>query len=502
MTTGAVAENEEVGKIIIGTRTWIPPQERTTLGLTFDDALVMPAPSGILPKDTNTRVRLCGDIYLNAPFISAPMDRVTEVRMCIAIGLFGGIGILHREMGRGATIQAVREVKRFMAGKIKDPVTVRPSQDLASVRKMRSPYTSFPVTEETGLVGILTKRDMKGKDGAMTVRQVMTSRDRLVVGHPDISLDDAFAMMRHRRVEKLPLVDDGNILLGLVTSRDLDLSKENPNATIDQEGRLRVGVAVGSKDQEGMVALVKDLIQVGVDLICIDSAHGGHIQIVEATRRLKQEFPELPVIAGNVADKASARELLRAGADALRCGIGAGSICTTRVVTGCGVPQLTAVMECRQAVEELQLDISVISDGGATEPGHSTKGLAYGASAMMFGNLLAGTDEAPGDKIDTPHGQVKSYRGMGSAAAMKEHGAERYFKDGEGAKLLPEGVDGNVKYKGPVREQLEELLAGLKSGMGLAGAPTIPDLWRCRIVQVTPAGQRENRPHNLMSHEG
>jgi len=336
----------------------------------------------------------------------------------------------------------------------------------------------------------------------MTVRQVMTSRDRLVVGHPDISLDDAFAMMRHRRVEKLPLVDDGNILLGLVTSRDLDLSKENPNATIDQEGRLRVGVAVGSKDQEGMVALVKDLIQVGVDLICIDSAHGGHIQIVEATRRLKQEFPELPVIAGNVADKASARELLRAGADALRCGIGAGSICTTRVVTGCGVPQLTAVMECRQAVEELQLDISVISDGGATEPGHSTKGLAYGASAMMFGNLLAGTDEAPGDKIDTPHGQVKSYRGMGSAAAMKEHGAERYFKDGEGAKLLPEGVDGNVKYKGPVREQLEELLAGLKSGMGLAGAPTIPDLWRCRIVQVTPAGQRENRPHNLMSHEG
>lgn len=488
---------------------WVHPQSRITEGLTFDDILVMPARSRILPKDTDTRTFLYPGIELFAPFISSPMDRVTETKMVIAIGLFGGIGIFHREMGVGGLIQAVLEAKRFMAGKIKDPAAVRPDLNLGDVRDMKSPYTGFPVTE-TGLgnpklVGILTRRDMDGKPSECKVSEVMTPRQKVLVGNPDITPDQALALLREHKVEKLPLVDKSDNLVGLVTRRDLDLRRANPNATVDHEGRLRVGVAVGTKNYDFMVALVRDLVKAGVDLICVDSAHGGHVQIVEGVRVLKTEFPDLPVMAGNVADKESALELLRAGADILRVGFGSGSICTTRVVSGCGVPQITAIIECREAVEEFEKesrkDVPIISDGGATEPGHSTKALAAGASAMMFGNLLAGTYEAPGEKISTPGGVLKEYRGMGSAAAMKEHGGERYFREG-GGKLLPEGVTGRVRYKGKVRKQLENLLGGLKEGMGYNGASTIPDLWKARLVKVTSAGFKENYPHHLAFVEG
>ena len=488
---------------------WVHPSLRMTEGLTFDDILVMPCKSKVLPKNTSTKTTLCPGIDLFAPFVSSPMDRVTETQMTIAMGLFGGIGIFHRAMGNDRLIQAVRDVKRYMAGKILDPVTVHPAQDLASVRSMNSPYTGFPVVQGEGgkdkLVGILTRRDMDGQPKDRQVSDVMTSKEKLVVAHQDISLDDALNLVRKNKIEKLPLVDENDFLVGLVTRRDLDLRKNNPNATVDQEGRLRVGVAVGTKDYEVMVELVRDLIAVGVDLVCLVSAHGGHIQIVDALRLLKKTFPNLPVIAGNVADKESALELLRAGADALRSGFGSGSICTTRIVSGCGVPQVTAIIECREAVEEFKIEsgkhVPIISDGGASEPGHSTKALAAGASAMMFGNLLAGTEEAPGDKITTPKGVFKEYRGMGSNAAMKEHGGDQYFKEGSG-KLLAEGVTGRVRFKGKVRKQLEKLLGGLKEGMGYNGASTIPILWRARLVRVTNAGLRESYPHHLADIEG
>ena len=491
---------------------WIHPNQRIVDGLTFDDILVMPCKSQILPKKADTKVLLCPGIELYAPLISSPMDRVTEAKMAIAMALFGGIGILHREMGSEGLIKAILDVKRFMAGKINDPVTVQPEQDLASVRDLELPYTGFPVIDEKSLrgkrtlVGILTRRDMDGKTRECKVSEIMTPRSEMLVGDPATSLTLAKALLRNRKVEKLPLVDADDQLVGLITRRDLDLRDENPNATTDIEGRLQVGAAIGTKDYGVMVKLVGDLIQVGVDFVCIDSAHGGHIQIVQAVQILKREFPNLPIMAGNVADKDSAAELILAGADVLRVGFGSGSICTTRVVSGSGVPQITAIIECREASEEHQNEtgrkIPIVSDGGATEPGHSTKAIAAGASAMMFGSLLAGTKESPGEIVKRGGVKFKKYRGMGSEAAMKEHGGERYFKDGEGGKLLAEGVSGLVPYKGPVKDQLEKLHGGLKSGMGYNGAETIQDLWRARIVKVTNAGLKENYPHHLAAIEG
>lgn len=490
----------------VTTAAWIPLSDRMIgEGLTFDDVFLLPAPSKVLPKDTDTSTVLCPGIRLAVPFVSSPMDRVTETKMAVAMALFGGIGIIHRELGRDRLIRAVRAVKRFMAGKIEDPERVSPEMTLGEVRAMRLPYTGFPVTDSTSgrprLAGIITRRDMDGKSSELAVKEVMTPRERVKTGKLSISFENAFTTMQKAKVEKLPLVDDDDVLVGLVTRRDLDRRRAHPQATIDSQGRLRVGVAVGAKNHEVVIELVRELIAAGADVVCVDSAHGGHIQVVEATRKIKENFLEFPVIAGNVADKASALLLLRAGADALRCGLGSGSICTTRVISGCGVPQITAIGQCREAVEEFGKEIPIISDGGATEPGHTTKALASGASTIMFGNVLAGTDEAPGKRIKTPRGEFKEYRGMGSEAALLEHGGERYFQEGEG-KLVPEGVRGRVPYKGPVHDQLMILLGGLQNGMGYAGAAQISDLWRTRMVRVTAAGLREAYPHHLEAIEG
>ncbi len=467
--------------------------------LTFDDVLLTPAHSDVLPKEVDLSTSLTESIRLAIPILSSAMDTVTETPMAIAMARLGGLGFIHKNMSIDEQAAAVKRVKLSEAGMIKEPVTLQKHQTLADAERLMAYYkiSGFPVVKEDGtLIGILTNRDVRYQDNLdVTVGEVMTQADSLVVAKEGVTLDEAKTRLMQNRIEKLPIVDDAFKLKGLVTIKDIEKTKAYPNATKDKDGRLRCGAAVGvSEDTD---ARVKALIAAGVDAIAIDSAHGHSDGVIETVRRIKTQHPTLPIIAGNVVTADAARALKEAGADAIKVGVGPGSICTTRVIAGVGVPQITAVMDVAEAVKETH--VRVIADGGIKYSGDIAKALAAGADAVMLGGLLAGCEEAPGEEILYDGRRYKIYQGMGSLSAMRRGSSDRYFQSDapEAKKLVPEGIEARVPFKGKAEDVVYQLVGGVRSGMGYCGARTIEDMKRARFVKISAAGQIESHPHSV-----
>ena len=468
-------------------------------GLTFDDLLLVPNRSDVVPADVDTSTMLTKQIRLSIPLISAAMDRVTEGRMAVWMARMGGIGVIHRNMTPERQAEEVDKVKRSESGMISKPITVRPGATVGEVRDITEKYhiSGVPVTDDSGrLVGIITNRDMRFQlDWSEKVDDVMT-KTNLVTVPVGTDLETAKSKLHENRIEKLLVVDDDFKLRGLITIKDIDKAIEFPAASKDAQGRLIVGASLGiSADTDKRLAL---LIEHDVDVIVVDSAHGHSRNVIEQVRRIKNNHPDLAVIAGNVATGEATRALIEAGADAIKVGIGPGSICTTRVIAGVGVPQLTAIADCVEVAS--RVGIPVISDGGIRYSGDIVKALAMGAQTVMLGNLLAGLEESPGDVIYYQGRQYKEYRGMGSVEAMKEGGRDRYFQDADATptKLVPEGITARVHYRGRLRDYVYQLMGGVRSGMGYCGAHTIIDLQgTANFVRVTAAGIRESHPHDV-----
>jgi IMP dehydrogenase len=467
-------------------------------GLTFDDVLLLPAESAVQPNDVSTRTRITRQIELAIPLVSAAMDTVTEARMAIALAREGGIGVIHRNLSVQAQAAEVDKVKRSEAGMIVEPVTLRPNDRVADALALMETYriSGVPITNENGiLVGILTNRDLRFEDDTMRpVSDLMTS-ENLVTVPVGTTLEEARAVLHASKVEKLPVVDDGGHLKGLITVKDIAKRVQYPHATKDDQGRLRVGAAVGA-GAEGMER-AEALVAEEVDVLVVDTSHGHAQSVVDTVRDLKSRF-DVPVVAGNVATAEGAEALIEAGADAVKVGMGPGAICTTRVVAGIGVPQVTAVYDCAEAAA--RHDVPVVADGGITFSGDIAKAIAAGADCVMVGGLLAGTDESPGDVVFHQGEQYKEYRGMGSLGAMRErYSSDRYFQADveEVAKLVPEGIEGRVAYKGPLHNVVHQLVGGLRQAMGYCGAETVEDLKQARFVRVTAAGARESHPHDI-----
>jgi IMP dehydrogenase len=467
-------------------------------GLTFDDVLLLPAESAVLPTEVSTRTRLTRQIELAIPIVSAAMDTVTEARMAIALAREGGLGVIHRNLSVEAQAAEVDKVKRSEAGMIVEPVTLRPNDRVAVALAFMETYriSGVPITNENGiLVGILTNRDLRFEDDTTRpVADLMTS-ENLVTVAVGTTLEEARAVLHAHKVEKLPVVDDSGHLKGLITVKDIAKAVQHPHATKDEQGRLRVAAAVGA-GVEGLER-AEALVAEGVDVLVVDTSHGHAHGVIDTVRDLKSRF-DVPVIAGNVATAQAAEALIDAGADAVKVGMGPGAICTARVVAGIGVPQVTAVYDCAQAAA--RHDIPVIADGGINFSGDMAKAIAAGADSVMVGGLLAGTDESPGDVVFHQGEQFKEYRGMGSLGAMRErHSSDRYFQaDVEDvAKLVPEGIEGRVAYKGRLRNVVHQLVGGLRQAMGYCGAATVDELKQARFVRVTAAGARESHPHDV-----
>jgi len=469
------------------------------LGLTFDDVLLQPAQSDILPSQADPSSRLTREIALNIPILSAAMDTVTEADMAIVMAQLGGIGVLHRNMEPEEQAAAVRAVKRFESGMVVNPITMNPDQTLADALDLmkRHRISGIPVTEANGrLVGIITNRDVRfAENAAQPVSELMTRDDLVTVG-PDVTQEEARRQLHQRRIEKLLVVDDQRRCIGLITVKDIEKAVLYPNATKDPAGRLRVAAAstVGDKG----FARTEALIDAECDLIVIDTAHGHNREVAAAVERIKRRSNRVQVVAGNVATAEATKALIGAGADAVKIGIGPGSICTTRVIAGVGVPQLTAIMDA--AEEAAKTDTPLIGDGGVRTSGDIAKALAAGASAVMIGSLLAGTEEAPGETFLYQGRSYKSYRGMGSVGAMARGSADRYFQQDikDQLKLVPEGIEGQVPYKGHAREVIHQLVGGVKAAMGYTGAATIADLQsKARFVRITNAGLRESHVHDV-----
>lgn len=466
--------------------------------LTYDDVLLVPGYSEILPRDTETKTILTKNISLNIPLVSAAMDTVTEADLAIAMALEGGLGFIHKNMTIDRQAGQVRKVKRSQSGLILDPVTLDINSKASDAVKIMREYKigGIPVVDTNGkLLGIITNRDLRfQKDMSVPVKDMMTS-ENLIAAVDEVSLDEAEEILQQHRIEKLPIVDKDGKLTGLITYKDILKNIDRPNACKDEFGRLRVGAAVGVTAD--IVDRISALVSAGVDVISIDTAHGHSKGVIDATKKIKGEFPDLDVIVGNIATHQAAQDLADAGADAVKVGVGPGSICTTRVIAGVGVPQLTAVAEAARALK--QRDIPVIADGGIRFSGDVVKAIAGGADSVMIGSLLAGTDEAPGEMIIYEGRKFKSYRGMGSVEAMEEGSKDRYFQDAEDdvKKLVPEGISGRVPYKGLVAEVLYQLVGGLKAGMGYCGATTISDMKKATFVKITAAGVRESHPHDV-----
>ena len=477
-------------------------------GLTFDDVVVVPGYSDVLPDMVNTTTTFARDIELTVPLVSAAMDKVTEARLAIAIARNGGLGIIHRNLTIEDQAIEVRRVKRSQSGMITDPVTLSPTATLAEAEQLMNRYhfSGVPITDSNGtLVGILTNRDIrfcKQSDYTRSVTEFMTSTG-LVTATEGTSLDDARAILQEHRIEKLPLVDSAGKLRGLITVKDIMKRQEFPNATRDTGGRLRAGAAVGVGDD--LEERVSALVAAGVDAVVVDTAHGHSAGVMSAVQRIKSAWPDLAVVAGNVVTEEGVDALHSAGVDAVKVGVGAGSICTTRVVAGAGMPQLSAIWHTAQRAN--QLGIPLIADGGVTYSGDLVKAFAAGATVVMLGSLLAGTDEAPGEVELFEGRRYKSYRGMGSLGAMQGLGADRYGSaQGDGAKrnkLVPEGIEGRVAYAGSITDVIYQLVGGLRSGMGYAGAANLVDLHaRARFMRVTTAGREESHPHDVtITHE-
>ncbi|QEC53303.1 IMP dehydrogenase [Anseongella ginsenosidimutans] len=468
-------------------------------GLTYDDVLLIPAYSETLPREVNTQTRLTRNIRINIPIVSAAMDTVTESALAIAIAQEGGIGILHKNMSIERQALEVRKVKRSESGMILDPVTLRDDATLEEALALMKEYKigGIPIVDgERKLTGILTNRDLRfQKDITMKVGQVMT-RHNLVIAPEGTDLAKAEEILQNHKIEKLPVVDKDGRLSGLITYKDIQKFKNFPTACKDTHGRLRVGAAVGvTADTLDRVAA---LVNAGVDVIIIDTAHGHSRGVIIEVKKVKERFPDLEIIAGNVGTGEGAKALADAGVDGVKVGIGPGSICTTRVVAGVGVPQLSAVYEAAKALQGM--GIPVIADGGIKQTGDIVKAIAAGASSVMAGSLFAGVEESPGETIIYEGRKFKSYRGMGSVEAMELGSKDRYFQDVEDdiKKLVPEGIVGRVPYKGTLREVMHQYIGGLRAGMGYCGAATIEDLQKARFVKITAAGLRESHPHDII----
>jgi IMP dehydrogenase len=470
--------------------------------LTFDDVLIVPGYTEVLPNETDVRVQLTPQIRLNIPILSAAMDTVTEARLAIALAREGGMGIIHRNMPPEAQAAEVEKVKRSQAGMIVEPISLSPDALLSDAEAIMSTYhiSGVPVTNEDGrLVGILTNRDIRFVEAAdynLQIDQFMTKEDDLVTAHVGISVKDAKELLQKHRIEKLPLVDTNGKLKGLLTVKDIQKARDYPNAATDSQGRLLVGAAVGvGKDLE---TRVDRMVRAGVDLITIDTAHGHSKGVLEAVQRIKSSWNDLPVIAGNVVTAEGAEALLKSGADAIKVGVGAGSICTTRVISGAGMPQVSAIFECAQVAK--RYGVSLIADGGIKFSGDIVKAIVAGGNAVMLGSMLAGLDEAPGEVMLYEGRRFKEYRGMGSLAAMKGYGIDRYASGQSGnGKLVPEGIEGRVPYKGSLGEYVYQLVGGLRSGMGYAGAASLDELrTKSRLTRITNAGLIESHPHDVI----
>ncbi|HEX5830764.1 MAG TPA: IMP dehydrogenase [Gemmatimonadaceae bacterium] len=470
---------------------------REAPALTFDDVLLAPRHSVTHPKDVSTVSRFTRSIPLHVPLVSAAMDTVTESEMAIAMARAGGIGVIHKNMSVDRQAAEVDRVKRSESGMILNPITLSPDAMLreAVALMMRFKISGVPIIDGDGrLVGIITNRDLQfERDLERPLRDVMTA-ERLITAPVGTTLDEAERILGRHRIEKLPVVDEEGILRGLITVKDIHKRRQHPNANKDQHGRLRVAAAIGAAGS--FMERARALVDAGVDVLVIDTAHGHSEGVLRATSRVREAIPEVQLVVGNVATRAGAEALVERGVDAVKVGVGPGSICTTRVVTGVGVPQLTAVMEAVEGAGE----IPVIADGGIKYSGDIVKALAAGASSVMMGSLLAGTEESPGESILAEGRRFKLIRGMGSLSAMQDGSADRYFQEGEmsAKKLVPEGIEGRVPYKGPVADVLFQMVGGLRSGMGYVGCGTIDALrTESEFVRITAAGLRESHPHDV-----
>ncbi|MFC9514093.1 IMP dehydrogenase [Nocardiaceae bacterium NPDC056970] len=481
------------------------PNKVAMLGLTFDDVLLLPAASDVVPNQVDTSTQLTREIRLNVPLVSSAMDTVTEARMAISMARAGGMGVLHRNSSVEAQAGWVETVKRSEAGMVTDPVTCRPTDTIADVEAMcaRFRISGLPVANDAGeLVGIITNRDMQFEvDQNRQVAEVMTKAP-LITAREGVTAEVALGLLRRHKIEKLPIVDGQGKLTGLITVKDFVKTEQYPNATKDRDGRLLVGAAVGVGDDAWTRAMT--LTDAGVDVLVVDSAHGHSRGVLEMITKLKGEIGDrVQLIGGNVATRAGALALVEAGADAVKVGVGPGSICTTRVIAGVGAPQITAILEATAACKPL--GIPVIADGGLQFSGDVAKALAAGASAAMLGSLLAGTAESPGELILVGGKQFKSYRGMGSLGAMQSRGQgksyskDRYFQDDVLAedKLVPEGIEGRVPFRGPLAQVIHQLVGGLRASMGYTGSGTIEHLQEAQFVQITAAGLKESHPHDI-----
>lgn len=466
--------------------------------LTFDDLLLVPAYSSILPKDVDTSTYLTNTIKLNIPIVSAAMDTVTESRTAICLAQEGGLGIIHRNMSIERQALEVDKVKKSESGMIVDPITVEPEQPVSYALELMQKYriSGVPVVKNRKLVGILTNRDIRFEDNVhQPVANVMT-KENLITVRSTISLEESKKLLHQHRIEKLLVVDDEYNLKGLITIKDIEKIKKYPLACKDSLGRLRVGAAVGIIDREERIDA---LIKAGVDVIAIDTSHGHSQNVLDAIRDTKRNFPQVEVIAGNVATSEGAEALIKAGADSIKVGIGPGSICTTRIIAGIGVPQITAIIEACRAAQEAK--IPVIADGGIKYSGDIVKALAAGASSIMIGSLFAGTEESPGETILYQGRSYKVYRGMGSLAAMNMGSRDRYYQDDieSNLKLVPEGIEGRVPFRGSLSASIFQLVGGLKAGMAYLGAKTIPELrHKARFVRITSAGLKESHVHDVI----
>ena len=473
-------------------------QEVLPVGLTFDDVLLIPAESAILPRDTDVSTRLTERITLNIPLVSAAMDTVTESKTAIAMAQEGGIGIIHRNLPVGAQAAEVERVKKFESGMISDPITVAPDQKISEAQDIMSKYgiSGLPVTKNGRLVGILTNRDLRfEKKLDRPVSEVMT-KDNLVTVKPGVDLDEAKEILHQHRIEKLLVVDDNYELKGLITVKDIEKKIQYPNACKDERGRLRVGAAVGvGPDWEERV---ESLVRAGVDLVAVDTAHGHSKNVLDVVKRVRRRYPDLDLAAGNVATDEGTSALIQAGANVVKVGVGPGSICTTRVVSGVGVPQITAIGSCAKAAA--RYNVPIIGDGGIKFSGDITKALAAGADSVMIGSLFAGTEESPGETILYQGRTYKVYRGMGSLGAMGQGSRDRYGQaDVEDAKkLVPEGIEGQVPYKGSLSFNIHQLVGGLRAGMGYLGCKDVATLRaKARFMQITAAALREGHVHDV-----
>lgn len=468
--------------------------------LTFDDVLLIPARSSVLPRDVDVSTRLTNKIKLNIPLISAAMDTVTEWQMAIAMAREGGIGIIHKNMSIEEQCEMVDKVKRSESGMIKDPITLFPHQTVGEALELMQKYriSGIPIVDENHkLVGILTNRDLRFEpDLSQRVDQLMT-KENLITARGKVTLEEAEKILQKYKIEKLPVVDKNFRLLGLITFKDIQKKKSFPNACKDEHGRLRVGAAVGI--DSSTLERVAQLIKANVDVVVIDTAHAHSEGVLQMIKKIKKKFPEVELIAGNVGTAEATLDVIKAGADCVKVGIGPGSICTTRVVAGVGVPQISAIMECAKVAKKY--NIPIIADGGIKQTGDIAKAIAAGADSVMIGSLFAGTDESPGEQILYEGRSYKVYRGMGSLEAMKKGSKDRYFQDVEDdiKKLVPEGIEGRVPYKGPLSETVYQMIGGLRAAMGYCGVKNIKELQtKTKFVKMTEAGLRESHPHDVI----